>query len=144
MTQVRRAAPSATTANRIGYVVAVLVNTAGLVLLHLEPGWGAVPFLTAETRSVLGLVDAALVVGIVVNLVQLLRSPSWPTAAGSLVTTAVGLAAMIRVLRGFPFDLSDGWATVVRVLLVVSVVGSCLGLLALLASLLRIRHVESG
>jgi hypothetical protein len=65
----------------------VLVDTAGLVVLHLWPGWEQIFFLTGSTRSVLGIVDAALIVGIV---------------------------------------------------------GSCLGILALLASLLRIRQVERG
>jgi hypothetical protein len=142
MTHVGQERRSPTRVNRIGYVVAVLINAAGLFVLHLWPGWRELPFLTADADSVLWVVDAALVVGILVNFVQLVRDPGWPTAAGSLVTTVVGLVAMVRILQVFPFDLSDGWATVVRVALVVGIVGSCLGILALLASLLRIRQVE--
>jgi len=143
MTHVRQDRPAAATrTNRLGNLVAVAVDVAGLVVLHLWPGWAEFSFLTEDTRSVLGVVDAALVVGIVVNLVLLLRSPAWPTAAGSLVTTAVSLVATVRVLQVFPFDLSDGWGTVVRVALVVAVVGSVLGILALLASLVRMRQVE--
>jgi len=142
VTQLRRTEPTATRTNRLGSLLAVLVNGAGLVVLHLWPGWEEFSFLTGETRDVLGIVDAALVVGIVVNLVLLLRSPAWPTAAGTLVTTAVSLVATVRVLQVFPFDLSDGWETVVRVSLVVAIVGSVIGILALLASLVRMRQVE--
>jgi hypothetical protein len=79
----------------------------------------------------------------VVNLLQLVRSPGRPTALGSLVTTAVGLAAMVRVLQVFPFELSDGWQTAVRIALVVGIVGSALGILGLLVSLARMRQVEN-
>ena len=142
MTQVRHAGPAATRANRLGYLVAVLANAAGLVVLHLWPGWEEIPVLTGNVRSVLGILDAALIVGIAVNVVQLLVKPSWVTAAGSLVTTAVSFAAMVRILQVFPFDLSDGWSTVVRLVLIVGIVGSAVGILALLASLLRTRQVE--
>ncbi|MQA34352.1 hypothetical protein [Modestobacter roseus] len=140
MTPAGRVAVAQVRTNRTGYVVAVLVNAAGLVVLHVWPGWQEFPVLTADTRSVLGVVDAALVVGIVVNVVLLLRSPGWPTAAGSLLTTLVGLVATVRVWQVFPFDVSDTWETVLRVVLVVGVVGACLGLLALL----RMRQVTGG
>jgi len=142
VTQLRETGLTATRANRFGYLMTVLVNAAGLVLVHLWPGWEEFSFLTGNTQEVLGIVDAALIVGILVNVLQLLRNPGVPTAAGSLVTTAVSLAAMVRILQVFPFDLSDGWETLVRVVLVVGIVGACLGILALLVSLLRIRQVE--
>ena len=142
MAQTRQEQPTSTRVNRIGYVVAILINVAGLVVLHVWPGWDDIPVLTDDARSVLGVVDTALVVGILVNLVQLIRNPGWPTAAGSLVTTVVGLIAMVRILQVFPFDLSSGWATVARVVLVVGIVGAVLGLLALVVSLVRMRQVE--
>ena len=37
---------------------------------------------------------------------------------GDLATTGIGLTAAIRVWQVFPFDLSSGWSTAVRVLLV--------------------------
>jgi hypothetical protein len=35
---------------------------------------------------------------------------------GELATTGIGLAAAIRIWQVFPFDLSSGWSTAVRVL----------------------------
>ncbi|GAA4733881.1 hypothetical protein GCM10023328_11830 [Modestobacter marinus] len=141
MTQTGQALLAQGRTNRIGYLGVVLVNAAGLLVLHVWPGWQEFTFLTADTRSVLGIVDAALVVGIVVNLLLLFRDPPWPTAAGSLVTTLVGLAAMVRLWQVFPFDVSDTWETVLRVVFVVGLVGACLGVLALLVSLFRMRQV---
>jgi hypothetical protein len=96
-----------------------------------------VPFLTGDTPQVLGLVDAWLAAGIVVNAVHLVRDPGWLTPAGTLVTTAFGLGATARILRVFPFDLDPGWATAAQVLLVVAIVGSVIGLVAASVSLIR-------
>jgi hypothetical protein len=125
------------TGRRVGYVAGGLANAVLLWLIHVWPGWDVVPFLTKDMTQVLGWIDAALIAGIAVNAVHLVRDPGWLTPAGTLVTTAFGLAAVARLLQVFPFDLSPGWATAVRVLLVVAVVGSAIGLLAALVSLLR-------
>lgn len=130
-----------TTNRRLGYVFGALANALLLWLIHVWPGWDAVPFLTGDMTQVLGWIDAALIAGIVVDAVHLVRDPGWLTPAGTLVTTAFGLAAMVRLLQVFPFDLSSGWATATRVLLVLGVVGSAIGLLAALVSLLRMLAV---
>ena len=67
----------------------------------------------------LWLVDLSLVVTILLNLVYLVRDPRWLTAAGAVVTTVIGLAAVIRMMQVFPFDFgdSDVWPVVFRVLL---------------------------
>jgi hypothetical protein len=48
----------------------------------------------------------------------------------------------------FPFDLSDGWTTVVRVLLGVAIVGSAIGIVAGVVSLVRAlgadQHADTG
>jgi hypothetical protein len=142
MTELRATQRARVRTNRAGNVAAVLANVVGLVLIHVWPGWEAIPFLTEDTPSVLGLVDAALVVGIVVNVVYLVRDPGWPTAAGQLITTVMSTVAMVRVLQVFPFDLSGAWTTVVRALLLLAIVGSCLGIIALVVALSRLRRVE--
>ena len=130
-----------TTHRRTGYVFGALADVLLLVLIHVWPGWDVVPFLTGDMTQVLGWIDAALIAGIVVSAAHLVRDPGWLTPAGTLVTTAFGLAAMVRLLQVFPFDLSSGWATAVRVLLIVGVIGSAIGLLAALVSLVRMLAV---
>jgi hypothetical protein len=125
---------------RGGYIAAVVVNAVLLWLVHAWPGWEAVPFLTEDTAQVLGLVTASLVVGLVANLVYLLADPAWLTAAGAVVTTAVGLAAAVRLLQVFPFDFGDdgsGWELLARILLWVGIVGSIIGIVVNLVALVR-------
>lgn len=138
LTTTRKRRPS-TGARRFGYLVAILVNAAMLLLTNVWPGWDALSFLTEETTEVLGWVNASMIAGIVANLVFIARDTTRVRALGDLVTTAVGLVAMVRIWQVFPFgfDLSGlDWALVVRVLLVVGIVGSVIGMVARLASLL--------
>jgi hypothetical protein len=124
---------------RAGYVVAAVLNGVLLWLIHVWPGWDAVPFLTADFEIVLWLVDLSLVVTIVLNLVYLVRDPRWLTAAGAVVTTAIGLAAVIRMMQVFPFDFgdSDVWPVVFRLLLWGALVGSIIGIVANLVTMVR-------
>lgn len=124
---------------RSGCVGAVLVNGVFLYALNRWPGWDAAPFLTADTERVLGIVNASIVIGIVANVVYLLADPPRLRALGEIVTSAVGLAAVIRVWRVYPFDFSGGfpWDSVVRVVLVLGMVGCGIGILAALVRLVR-------
>lgn len=136
-------APTPTAAGRVlGHLLGAVVNGLVLVAIHVWPGWDVVPFLTGETPRVLGVVDAALVAGIVVHLVRSAGGPGWLTAAGLVLTSAFGVAVSAWVFRVFPFDLSEGWASVARVLLVVGVVGSSIAVVATLVSLVRLRGAE--
>lgn len=130
MTQVatrKRVAHKAAGTRRAGYVVAVIANAAMLYAVNRWPGWQEVPFLTRDTELVLGLVNATIVVALVANLLCLVRDPRWLTALGDLATTAVGLAALVRIWKVFPLDVSDRWELLVRALLVLGIVGSAIG-----------------
>ncbi|MGZ4544587.1 MAG: hypothetical protein ACXVX8_05670 [Blastococcus sp.] len=132
---------------RAGYAIVALINAIVLWLVNVAPGWDVLPFLTADFSRVLGLVNASTVAGLVVNLVYLVRDPRWLVALGSVITTAIGLAAIVAMLRVFPFAFDPGgfdWAAVVRVLLVVALVGSCIGLVVNLVTLVRALGSGSG
>lgn len=133
----RRRPPVA--ARRAGYVIAALVNVGLLYAVNSWPGWESVGFLTGDTRLVLGLVNASIVVGVLANLVYLWRDPVWLKALGDVVTTSVGLAAAVRLWQVFPFDFGTGfdWTQVVRVVLVVGIVGSAIGILVAASTLVR-------
>jgi hypothetical protein len=108
--------------------LAIVFSTVLLVILNGSPGWQAIPFLTSGTTQVLWLVNLALAASIAANLVYLAYDPLWLKSLGDLATTGIGLAAAIRIWQVFPFDLSSGWSTAVRALLVVAIAGSCLAL----------------
>lgn len=138
MTTTQTKRPS-TASRRAGYVVAVVINAVFLWLIHVWPGWDVVPFLTADFETVLWLINLSIIVTIALNLIYLIRDPKWLTAAGAIVTTAVGLAAAVRMLQVFPFDVgdSDVWPVVFRALLWVAIVGSAIGIIANLVTLVR-------
>jgi hypothetical protein len=118
---------------RFGYAVACLANLVVLYLIHVAPGWSALPFLTADTEQVLGVVTLAVVASLAANLLFLATDPRWLRALGEVVTTGVGLLALVRVWQVFPFDLPQSpldVALVVRVVLAVGVVGSVIGIVA--------------
>ena len=142
MTPTPTPAPSRA-ARRTGSVIAASAGAALLWLLHVWPGWETLTFLTPDTPRVLGAVDAYLVAGIVVNLVHVVVGRGRITLAGILLTTSVGLVAMVVVLRVFPFAFAPGsaWEVVVRVLLVLGIVGAGIGLVAAVASVVRLRTV---
>ncbi|MGY1792409.1 hypothetical protein ACI796_00345 [Geodermatophilus sp. SYSU D00525] len=138
MTDLRTRPPS-TAGRRAGAAATVLADAVLLLLIHVWPGWDVVPFLTDETTRVLPYVDAVLVAGIVVGLVQLARPGGGSVPAGTLVTTVVGLVATVRVLQVFPFDLGPGWEVTVRVVLWLGIVGGIVGTVTALLALLRLR-----
>lgn len=120
---------------RAGYVVAVLLNAALLVLINGWPGWQAVPFLTASTVLVLPAVNASVAVNLAANLVYLVTDPGWLKALGDAVTTGVGLVALWRVWTVWPLAFGPGpvdWDLVARVVMLVAIVGSAIAIVVAL------------
>jgi hypothetical protein len=140
MTVTAPARRPSTGARRAGYVIGAAINAAFLLLINVAPGWDAVPFLTADAGRLVGLVNVSLVLGLVCNLVYVLADPVWLTSLGGLITTGVGLVVLVRFWQVFPFDFGDAafdWAMLVRVVLVVGIVGSIIGLVVQTVSLVR-------
>ncbi|MGA7689481.1 MAG: hypothetical protein WCA29_09675 [Jiangellales bacterium] len=118
---------------RLGYLIAVLVNLGLAYLVNVWPGWQEVPWLTAETRDVLGLVNLSLLAGAVVNLAYIAYDHPWFKALGELVTTGISLAVVVQLYSVFPFDFSAyafDWSLVARMVLVVAILGTGIGTLA--------------
>jgi hypothetical protein len=132
--------PQSVATRRVGYAFVVAANATLLYVVNVWPGWQAVSLLTEDTRQVLGLVNLSLAVSLAANLAYLVHDAPWLKAPGDLVTTGIGLAVLVRVWQVFPFDFggwSDNWSLLVRVLLVVAIVGSAIGILFQFVSLVR-------
>ena len=133
----RASAPAPTRSGSIGSAV---VNALLLYGINIWPGWQVVPFLTAEMPRVLGLINASLIAGIIVNAVFAVVRSRPLMALGNLVVLGIGLAALVRLWEVFPFDFGDswsGWPVLVRIFLVLGIVGSIIGGLAEIARLFR-------
>jgi hypothetical protein len=89
---------------------------------------------------VLPLVNASIIAGIAANAVFILLDPVWLRALGDIVTTSVGLAAMVRLWQVFPFDFTQTFVNlevVARVVLVVGIAGSVIGIVVAVGRLVR-------
>jgi hypothetical protein len=127
-------------ARRGGYVVSILINAALIYLLDAHPGWRAVPFLTPAASQVIGLFTAALAAGIAANVLYLIADPPRLRAFGDLVTLTISLIATVRILQVFPFAFHGSmafWTMLVRTLLIIGLVGACLGLVYSLVTLVK-------
>jgi hypothetical protein len=123
---------------RVGYVIAVAVNAALLIVLNAEPGWQGLSFLTSATPQVLGLVNASLAVSLAVNLVYLGHDPRWLKSLGDLVTAGFTLAVAVRLRQVFPFAFhgSAAWlATAMHVILIIGIVGASIAIVVQLVTL---------
>jgi hypothetical protein len=127
-----------TAARRFGYSIVVAIDVALLYLINVHPGWAAVPVLTDETVHVLPVVNASLIAGVAVALVEAGRDPPWLVALGGMITTGLGTVTVIRMWQVFPLDFGHGsldWPLLARVLLAVAVIGSVAGFAAQAAAL---------
>jgi hypothetical protein len=127
-------------ARRFGYFVALLLEAALLYLLNVRPGWGVLPFLTDDMEQVIGLLNVSIVVGMAANALYLVHDPAWLKALGDLATTGVGIAVLVRFWQVFPFDFGDAsfdWALLARIMIVLGIIGSAIGLVVALVRLVR-------
>lgn len=137
--------PTPATTERIGYGVAILTNAVLLYAINVWPGWQIVPFLTDDLTHVLPLINLSLVASVVANLVFLAVRASWVRPLGDLVTTGIGVAAMTRMLRVFPFAFDGAgfdWAVLVRLALIVGITGAAIAMIVQFVTLIRALVVE--
>lgn len=125
---------------RAGYLIAVLVNVVLLWLVIGWPSWQVVPFLTDQMQEVIVLVVFSLLVGAASNLVNFAVDRAWVKALGAIITSAIGLAALVRLWEVFPFDFGGSnvdWVLVTRVVLAVAIAGCVVGIIVQIVTLVR-------
>lgn len=65
----QRPAGTVAPARKVGYLAAVLVNIALLVVVDVRPGWRELAFLTGRFTEVLWWINVSWVAGVTVNVV---------------------------------------------------------------------------
>jgi hypothetical protein len=135
----RRPRRAPRSARIFGYLLSIGINAGVLWFVTVAPGWRWLPFLTEDFRLVVGLVSLSLVAGIAVNLWYLVSDPIWAKQLGDALTAALAFVVLLQLLRIFPFDLGGwaNWETALRFFLGLGCVGSAIGVIAQLASLVR-------
>ena len=132
--------PKTPPSRRVGYVVAALVNGAGLWIVNSLLGWGWPPFLTTGFDQLLPLIDLSLAVTMAVNLLWAWRDPTWLRHLGQIALDAISVAVVVRTWQVFPFDFSgywSGWAAVGRIVLVVAFFGLLIDMTVRFVALVR-------
>jgi hypothetical protein len=126
-------APDLTGAGRrLGYVIAVLINLAMLVVVQNVVGWGWPSFLTSEFVEVVPWISLSLVVSIVANLIYQFNDTQIVKSFGQIVTNLISIFVTYVILDVFPFDFSTysfNWAPIVWIVLIMAIVGSGIGVL---------------
>jgi hypothetical protein len=133
MTQTANRAVAERRALRVaGYIVAVGINAAILVIVNNVLDWGWLPFLTKDFADLLWLIDLSLLATIGVNLIYIWYDPRWFKSFGQIVTGAISIVVLARMLQVFPFDFSGtafDWSMVTRAVLILALVGTAIGVL---------------
>ena len=111
-----------------------MVNAVLLVIVNQILNWGILPFLTGDFKQVLTIQNISLAITVVFNAIFLIYNPQWFESLLRIVMNAVGIAVIARYLIVFPFDFSAysgfNWTVLARVILIIGIVGCCLGVLA--------------
>lgn len=129
-----------TTANRVGYVIAIVINAALLVVVNNLLAWGWISWLTDDFEEVLPLLNVSLTATILVNLVYLAYDAEWFKSLCELGLLSISLAVTIRLYRVFPFDFSAydvDWAVLVRIVLIIAMVGVGIAMIVQVVKLVR-------
>jgi uncharacterized membrane protein len=125
-------------ARKVGYLVAVLVNVIMLVIVNIRPGWQELSFLTGDFAGILWLVNLSMAFSAMVNLVYLWYDPAWFKSVSQVATSAISLAASLRILQVFPFDFSAysfDWSALTRLALVLAIFGTAVSIVVELVRL---------
>ena len=128
---VRPARERASRGERIfGYVLNAILQVTLIWLVNVAPGWRIVPFLTEDASRVIWLFNASVVIAFLVNAGWVLYDPPRIRRLGDAVMAAASLPVLARLLDLFPFEFASAdWASVARVVLIVSIVGTAIAVL---------------
>jgi hypothetical protein len=125
---------------RAGFVAAIAVNLAMLWVVDNLLTWGLVPFLTAEFRQVLWLIELSLGATILINASWLAYDVTWFRSFGQIFLNVLSAVVAMTMYRVFPFDFSAyefAWEPIARAVIVLTVVGLAFGTFAELVKLAR-------
>jgi hypothetical protein len=117
---------------RFGYGVAVVINLVMLVGVQFILAWGWLPFLTDEFSTLVPWISLSLLVSILANLVYQFNDTPVVKSTGQIMTNLVSLFVTYQIFLVFPFDFSASqfdWTFVTRVMLILAMVGSGVGVL---------------
>ena len=136
----RTATTRPTTARRVGHILSILTNAVMLWAAYQLLDWGWPGFLTGDFAQVLGILTLSLLASAIASAGFLFRDRGRFRALADLVTGSISIAVLMRLWSVFPFDFAaydQDWSWLVRVVIVVGVVGTSIGLIVSVVRLVR-------
>lgn len=118
---------------RAGYAIAVLINLAGLIVVQNILEWDLLPWLTGDFATVVPWISVSLIFSIAANLVYEFNDTKVVKSVIQIGVNLVSIVVTAQLLRVFPFDFSAyrlNWDIVTRIVLILALVGSGIGLIA--------------
>lgn len=132
---------------KVGFVIAIAINLAMVVIVHNILEWGWLPFLTPDFAQVLPWITFSLIATIVANTIYLLGLRPTAKPIWQIGLNLISLAVTYRLWQVFPFDFSGSdfdWTFVARVVLVLAMVGSGVGALTEVSRLFKTSISKEG
>ena len=132
--------PEARATVGFGYVVAIAINIAMLVIANNILEWGWLPFLTTGFAQVLPLIDLSLLATIAVNATYLAHDPPWFKSVCQVGLGGISLAVALRMYQVFPFDFSSSqfnWEPLARFVILLTVIATLIAMISELVKLVR-------
>ena len=127
-------------ARRLGYAIAIGVQTALLIVVNNLVEWDLLPFITEEFNELVPYINVSLVAGMAVNAMCIVFDPRWFRSLTQVVLNVISLVVIVQTYRIFPFDFSAydfRWDTAAKALLVIGIVGSVIGIVVEFSKLAR-------
>jgi len=91
---------------RFGYAIAVGINVLLVVVVNNLLGFGWLPWLTPEFEKLLPVINLALIVNIVLNLLYMAHDEPPFKAATQIIVNLIAIGVLVRTLQVYPFDFS--------------------------------------
>lgn len=133
------------TGQRVGYVVAILVNLVMLVIVQNVLDWGWPAFLTPEFADVVPWISFSLIASVLANTIYLVNPHPDVRSVGQIGLNLINLFVTYGVWLIFPFDFSSygfDWTWVTSAVLILAMVGSGAGVLTESVKLAK-RHIDT-
>jgi hypothetical protein len=128
-------------ARMAGYLAAIIINAALLLLVNFVIKWDRVSLLTPHYRDLLWLLNFTLAATMLANYFLIISRRDWFTELCHLLASGLSLVFALRLLQVFPFDFSAyagfNWTLAVRIFLIFLVAITALATLVELIGFFR-------
>ena len=132
-------------ARRLGYAIAIGVQTALLIVVNNLVEWDLLPFITEEFNDLVPYVNVSLVAGMLVNAASIAFDPRWFRSLTQVILNVISVVVIVQTYRIFPFDFSGSdfnWTALTRTILVVLMVLITIGTIGEIAKMVRVLAAE--